>query len=87
MLQSIYHSQIASEKEYFNFYDVVREISEKMISRHPHVFGDSKENKTAKQQVEDWETIKASERKLKKHGKVLDDVALNLPALVRAMKL
>ena len=47
-----------------------------MISRHPHVFGDSKENKTAKQQVEDWETIKASERKLKKQGKVLDDVAL-----------
>ena len=44
-----------------------------MISRHPHVFGDSKENKTAKQQVEDWESIKASERKLKKQGKVLDD--------------
>ena len=59
LLQSIYHSQIASEKEYFNFSDVVRDISEKMISRHPHVFGDSKENKTAKQQVEDWETIKA----------------------------
>ena len=87
LLQSIYHSQIASEKEYFNFSDVVSDISEKMISRHPHVFGDSKENKTAKQQVEDWESIKASERKLKKQGKVLDDVALNLPALVRAMKL
>ena len=58
-----------------------------MISRHPHVFGDSKENKTAKQQVEDWESIKASERKLKKQGKVLDDIALSLPALVRAVKL
>jgi ATP diphosphatase len=87
LLQSIYHSQIASEKEYFNFNDVVREVSDKMVSRHPHVFGEDKVNKTSQQQIEDWETIKAAERKSKHQGKVLDDVAVNLPALVRAIKL
>ena len=87
LLQSIYHSQIASEKEYFNFNDVVREVSDKMVSRHPHVFGEDKVNKTSQQQIEDWETIKAAERKSKYQGKVLDGVAVNLPALVRAIKL
>ena len=87
LLQSIYHSQIASEKGYFNFEDVIKEVSEKMVSRHPHVFGNSQEVKTSQQQVEDWEKIKAAERKSKQQGKVLDDVALNLPALVRAAKL
>ena len=58
-----------------------------MVSRHPHVFGNSQEVKTSLQQVEDWEKIKAAERKSKQQGKVLDDVALNLPALVRAMKI
>jgi ATP diphosphatase len=58
-----------------------------MVSRHPHVFGEDKVNKTSQQQIEDWETIKAAERKSKHQGKVLDDVAVNLPALVRAIKL
>lgn len=87
LLQSIYHSQIASEKEYFNFNDVVREVSDKMVSRHPHVFGEDKVNKTSQQQIEDWETIKAAERESKHQVKVLDGVAVNLPALVRAIKL
>ena len=87
LLQSIYHSQIASEKEYFNFYDVVREISEKMISRHPHVFGEENRNKSASQQIKDWESIKAKERAQKNQTGVLDDVAINLPALVRSLKL
>jgi ATP diphosphatase len=78
---------IASEKEYFNFNDVVREVSDKMVSRHPHVFGEDKVNKTSQQQIEDWETIKAAERKSKHQGKVLDDVAVKLPALLRAIKL
>jgi ATP diphosphatase len=65
----------------------VREISDKMVSRHPHVFGDDKVDKTIQQQVEDWEAIKAAERKSKQQRKVLDGVAVNLPALVRAIKL
>jgi ATP diphosphatase len=58
-----------------------------MIQRHPHVFGNENRNKTASQQVNDWETIKAEERAKKNQTGVLDDVALNLPALARSLKL
>ncbi|MEM7616396.1 MAG: nucleoside triphosphate pyrophosphohydrolase, partial [Pseudomonadota bacterium] len=62
-------------------------ISEKMIRRHPHVFGDQSRDKSAAQQTRDWEQIKAAERADKGPAGVLDGVALGLPALTRALKL
>ena len=87
LLQTVYHAQMAEEKNLFNFNDVINQISEKMIQRHPHVFGTENRNKTSNQQVEDWEAIKAKERAKKNQAGVLDDVALNLPALIRSLKL
>ena len=87
LLQTVYHTQMAEEENLFNFSDVVNQISEKMIKRHPHVFGSLKQNKTSDQQIKDWEAIKADERVKKNQTGILDDVALNLPALVRSLKL
>ena len=87
LLQTVYHTQMAEEENLFNFSDVVNQISEKMIKRHPHVFGGTKLKKTSDQQTQDWEAIKAAERAEKNQTGILDDVALNLPALVRSLKL
>ena len=87
LLQTVYHTQMAEEENLFNFSDVVNQISEKMIKRHPHVFGGTKQKKTSDQQIQDWEDIKAAEREEKNQTGILDDVALNLPALVRSLKL
>ena len=53
---------MAEEAGVFDFADVVRAISDKMVRRHPHVFGDESRDKTADQQTADWERIKAAER-------------------------
>ena len=87
LLQSVYHTAIAEEDGKFSFDDVVNAISDKMVSRHPHVFGDEDRNKSAKQQTLDWEKIKAAERASKAQDGVLDGVAKGLPALTRAVKL
>ena len=87
LLQTVYHTQKATEEGFFSFDDVVNAISDKMVARHPHVFGSESRNKTADQQVNDWERIKAAERASKAQKGVLDDVALSLPALTRALKL
>ena len=87
LLQSVYHTQMASEAGLFTFDDVANAISDKMVARHPHVFGDESNEKSAEQQVVDWEKIKAAERAGKAEGGVLDGVAQGLPALLRAVKL
>ena len=87
LLQTVYHAQMGAEAGYFSFESVVRGISDKMVARHPHVFGDASRNKTAEQQTADWEAIKARERAGRAEGRVLDGVALGLPALTRALKL
>ena len=87
LLQSVYHTQMASEEGLFTFDDVVNAISDKMLARHPHVFGSESYKKTAAEQLNDWEQIKAVERTYKAQKGVLDDVALSLPALTRALKL
>jgi ATP diphosphatase len=87
LLQSVYHTQMASEAGLFDFDDVANDISDKMVARHPHVFGDESRDKSADQQTQDWEKIKAAERAAKKRGGVVDEVALGLPALMRAVKL
>jgi len=63
---------------------VVRAIADKMVRRHPHVFGDDSRDKSADQQTIDWERLKAAERG---QSGALDGVAVGLPALTRAVKL
>ena len=87
LLQTVYHTQMAHEASLFSFEDVANRISDKMVARHPHVFGTESRNKTSAQQTADWEKIKAAERAAKARKGVLDDVALGLPALMRAVKL
>ncbi len=84
LLQVVFHAQMAEEAGLFQFDDVVRAISDKMLARHPHVFGDESRDKSSAQQTVDWEKIKAAERG---PARVLDGVALGLPALTRAVKL
>ena len=84
LLQVVFHAQIAEEAGMFGFDDVVRAISDKMIARHPHVFGSESRDKSAAQQTLDWERLKAAERG---PARVLDGVALGLPGLTRAVKL
>lgn len=87
LLQTVYHTQIGSEAGHFDFDSVVRAISDKMVARHPHVFGDESRDKSAAQQTADWEKIKAAERVAKAQTRTLDGVAVGLPALTRAVKL
>ena len=84
LFQSVFHAQMADEAGLFDLDDVIRGISDKMLARHPHVFGDASRDKSAAQQIADWEAIKAAERG---PGRVLDGVALGLPGLTRAVKL
>jgi len=90
LLQSVYHAQMADEAGHFSFADVVRTVSDKMVARHPHVFGDESREKSAEQQTKDWERIKATERAAAGEqgpARTLDGVAMGLPALMRAVKL
>ena len=87
LLQVVFHARIAEEAGQFTFEDVAKSISEKMIRRHPHVFGDQAYDSIAAQ-TEGWESIKAAERADKAHkAGVLGDVPVGLPALLRAVKL
>ena len=87
LFQSVFHAQMASERGYFTFDEVADTMSDKMVARHPHVFGDESRDKSAEQQTLDWETIKAAERASRAERGVLDGVAMGLPALMRAVKL
>lgn len=87
LLQVVFHSQIASEANLFNQNDVVEGIVNKMIRRHPHVFGTA-QNRTAEAQQSAWEAQKAIERSAKSNSdSAIDGVALALPALLRAAKI
>jgi ATP diphosphatase len=87
LFQSVFHAQMAEEAGHFSFQDVVRVMSDKMVSRHPHVFGSESREKSAEQQTRDWEAIKAAERAGKEQKGTLDGVAVGLPSLLRAYKL
>lgn len=84
LFQTVYHARMAQEAGHFSFADVVTAISDKMVARHPHVFGDQSRDKTAEQQTRDWEAQKAQERGA---ARTLDGIAQSLPALTRALKL
>nr|WP_323777358.1 nucleoside triphosphate pyrophosphohydrolase [Amylibacter sp.] len=89
LLQVVYYTQMGGEDGHFTFETVTKAIADKMIHRHPHVFGAESRDKSAQQQTADWEKIKAAERAAKGQIKTrtLDGVARNLPALTRAVKL
>ncbi len=84
LFQTVFHARMAEEAGLFAFPDVVQAISDKMVARHPHVFGGESRDKSADQQTRDWEALKARERG---RARILDGVALALPALTRAVKL
>ena len=89
LFQVVFYAQMAREDGSFDFEAVVRGICEKMIARHPHVFGDT-EIATAEAQTLAWESRKAEERKARSGDlplSALDGVALPLPAATRAVKL
>jgi nucleoside triphosphate diphosphatase len=79
LFQVVFHSRMAEESGLFAFDDVAMAINNKMLRRHPHVFGDAERP--------DWEVLKAQERSAKDDGSALAGVALGLPALLRAEKL
>lgn len=92
LFQVVYYSQFAREEGLFDFEEVAGVIADKMISRHPHVFG-SEEINTAEHQTSRWEEHKAAERAAKAAAQgqappsALDGVIAGLPALTRALKL
>jgi len=89
LLQVVYHAQMAREAGAFGFEEVAQAIADKMVDRHPHVFGDVKID-TAEAQTVSWEARKAAERAAKDKGEpagTLDGVARALPALLRAEKI
>lgn len=89
LFQSVFHARMAEEAGHFSIDDVVRGVVDKMVDRHPHVFG-SATVESADAQIGAWEVMKAAERAKKaKAGPVsaLDGVAVALPALMRAEKL
>lgn len=86
LFQVVFHAQMADEAQAFAFDDVARAIADKMIRRHPHVFGNA-DIRDAETQTVAWEATKADERAAKGHDSVLDGVARSLPAMTRALKL
>jgi MazG family protein len=90
LFQVVFHAQMAREDSLFDFNDVVDAICDKMVRRHPHVFGDA-DVRSEREQTKAWEAQKAAERAAKGETKVaisaLDGVALPLPALMRSEKL
>ena len=86
LFQSVYHAQMAQEAGHFSLDDVIRTISDKMVARHPHVFGDMTID-SAEAQTLAWEETKARERAARAQGGVLDDVPVGHAALTRAVKL
>ncbi len=85
LLQIVFHSRIAEENGDFNIEDVINGVCEKMIHRHPHVFGDVSAE-TSSQVLKNWEEIKKKEKGVTDQTSVLQDVPKNLPALMRSYK-
>lgn len=92
LLQVVFHAQMANEEGHFNFDDVAQAITDKMIFRHPHVFGnENAENAT--HVLEKWEQRKDMEKQNKGKSNtdgftsVLDDIPANLPSMLRAHKI
>lgn len=87
LLQVVFHAQIASEEDRFTFDDVAKSIADKLVRRHPHVFGDV-EAETPDQVIQNWEAIKREEKKgQNQDDSILSGVPRHLPALLRATQI
>jgi tetrapyrrole methylase family protein/MazG family protein len=92
LLQIVFHAQIASEAGKFSLDDVIRAIQEKLIRRHPHVFGEA-DLRTSQEVIRNWEAIKAAEKESAdeaagaRRKSILDGAPENLPPLVEAYQL
>jgi tetrapyrrole methylase family protein/MazG family protein len=86
LLQVLLQSRIREEKEDFDFEDVAEHLAQKLIRRHPHVFGDAEAN-TPDEVVKHWERIKQQERGKQSTRLTLDGIPLQLPALHRAQRM
>ena len=89
LLQILLHSQMASEKQRFNLESVSKNLADKMIRRHPHVFEDQKIKLNSNQVIVNWERIKQTEKKQKKQKKasLIQHSLTNLPALYSSYKI
>lgn len=91
LLQVVFHSTIAAEKGDFSIDEVAAGVTNKLVLRHPHVFGDTKLEK-AQDVLDNWDTLKANERKAsgkveKERDSILDEVTVHFPALLEGLKL
>ena len=86
LLQVVFHARMAEEAGSFSLADVAASINNKMVARHPHVFG-TEDTVSVDQQNQRWEGLKAAERARRGKTGVLDDVAAGLPPMLRALKL
>jgi tetrapyrrole methylase family protein/MazG family protein len=86
LLQAVFHAQVASERKRgsFNIQDVANAISDKLVSRHPHVYGSSSRLRSASQQSKRWEEIKLKEKEHAGRKSMVDGVPAAMPALLRA---
>lgn len=85
LLQVVLHAQVAQDNGDFTIEDVARDIGDKMVRRHPHVFGEKKV-KNSRDVLRNWDKIKASEKK-KKSASLLDNIPRGLPSLFEALEL
>ena len=86
LLQIVLHAQIAREAGTFDMEDVAREIGDKLVRRHPHVFGDARVS-SSKEVIQNWERIKKGEYDESRRKYMVDDIPDALPALFRAEKM
>ena len=86
LLQVVFLSQLAKEEGTFDFYDVLRDIHQTIVYRHPHVFGETKAA-DSDEALANWEAQKANDAKHQQHESILDDLPFALPALTRAHKI
>lgn len=85
LFQVVLHAQLAQERKAFTIEDILLELNEKMVRRHPHVFGETKVN-TSEQVLQNWEAIKKAEKSNKKKNEHFE-IPGALPALQRAFKI
>ena len=86
LFQPIYHAQMASEENLFSIHDIIHDVTDKMITRHPHVFGDASAQTGADVDAI-WDAQKSKEKNKTGKQSILDDVPRAFPALLRAQKL
>jgi tetrapyrrole methylase family protein/MazG family protein len=85
LLQVVFHAQLGKEDGYFDIKDVIKAVSNKMIERHPHIFGEAKV-KDSNEVLANWDEIKKKEKGFKTYTEELRHIPKNLPALIRAEK-